>query len=99
MLFNFGKCKCVYVGYDNEDVQYTMSGTVLNTTVKEKDSGLTINVDMKLLEQCGTAALKGNQILRFNKRNIVHNEKGLIIPLYKLIVRPHLEYCVQAWKP
>ena len=26
-------------------------------------------------------------------------EKTLVIPLYKAIVRPHLEYCIQAWRP
>ena len=33
------------------------------------------------------------------RRNISYKEKSLIIPLYKAIVRPHLEYCIQAWSP
>ena len=32
MLFNFGKCKCLHTGQGNEDAQYTMGGTILNTT-------------------------------------------------------------------
>ena len=47
-LFNFGKCKCLHTGHENEDAQYTMGDTVLNTTVKEKDLGLTISADMKV---------------------------------------------------
>ena len=83
----------------NEDAQYTMGDTVLNTTLKEKDLGLTISADMKVSEQCGIAAAKGNQIIGLIRRNIVYKEKELIIPLYKTIVRPHLEYCIQAWRP
>ena len=64
-----------------------------------KDLGLTISADMKVSEQCGIAAAKGNQILGLIRRNIVYKEKELIIPLYKTIVRPHLEYCIQAWRP
>ena len=99
MLFNFGKCKCLHTGHGNEDAQHTMGDTVLNTTSKEKDFGLTISADMKVSEQCGIAAAKGNQILGLIRRNIVYKEKELIIPLYKTIVRPHLEYCIQAWRP
>ena len=99
MLFNYGKCKCLHTGHGNEDAQYTMGDTVLNTTVKENDLGLTISADMKVSEQCAIAAAKGNQILGLIRRNIVYNEKELIIPLYKTIVRPHLEYCIQAWRP
>ena len=58
MLFNFGKCKCLHTGHGNEDAQYTMGGTVLNTTLKEKDLGLTTSADMKVSEQCGIAAAK-----------------------------------------
>ena len=28
-----------------------------------------------------------------------YKEKSLILTLYKAIVRPHLEYCIQAWNP
>ena len=76
-----------------------MGDTVLGTTVKEKDLGVTISADMKVSEQCGIAASKGNQILGLIRRNITYKGKKLIIPLYKAIVRPHLEYCIQAWRP
>ena len=33
------------------------------------------------------------------RRNITYKENSLIVPLYKAIVRPHLEYCIQAWNP
>ena len=36
--------------------------TVLGTTIK-KDLGVTISADMKVSEQCGIAASKGNKIL------------------------------------
>ena len=99
MLFNFGKCKCLHTGHGNLNVNYKMGATVLGTTVKEKDLGVTISADMKVSEQCGIAASKGNQILGLIRRNITYKGKKLIIPLYKAIVRPHLEYCIQAWRP
>ena len=52
-----------------------MGGTVLNTTLKEKDLGLTISTDLEVSEQCGIAAAKGNHILGLIRRNIVYKEK------------------------
>ena len=75
MLFNSGKCKCLHTGHGNEDAQYKMGGTVPNTTVKEKNLGLTISAHMKVSEQCGIAAAKGKQILGLIKRNIVYKER------------------------
>ena len=99
MLFNFGKCKCLHTGHGNLNVNYKMGDTVLGTTVQENDLGVTISADMKVSEQCGIAASKGNQILGLIRRNITYKGKKLIIPLYKAIVRPHLEYCIPAWRP
>ena len=44
-------------------------------------------------------ASKGNQVLGMIRRNIAYKEKSLIVPLYKAIVRSHLEYCIQPWSP
>ena len=76
-----------------------MRGTILRQTVKEKGLGVTMNVNMKVSEQCRIEASNGNQVLGMNRRNITYKEKSLIIPLYKAIVRPQLEYCIQAWNP
>ena len=54
---------------------------------------------MKVSEQCGIAASKGNQILRLIMRTFMYKGKQLIVQLYRTIVRPHLEYCIQAWRP
>ena len=45
------------------------------TTVKEKDLGVTISADMKVSEQCGIAASKGNHILGLIRRNITYKDK------------------------
>ena len=50
MLYNFGKSKCFHTGHGNEDAQYTMGGTLLNTTLKEMDLGLSISADMTVSE-------------------------------------------------
>ena len=87
ILFNYGKCKCLHSGHGNEDAQYTMGDTVLNTNVKEKDLCLAYKKGIRAVWNCST---KGKQILGLIRRNIVYKEKELIIPLYKTIVRPRL---------
>ena len=99
MLFNVGKHKCLHTGPGNAGMNYEMGGTILCKTVKEKDLGVTMNANMKVSEQCRIAASKGNQVLGMIRRNITYTDNSLIIPLYKAIVRPHLEYCLQAWSP
>ena len=99
MLFNFGKRKCLHTGPGNPGMNYEMGGTILSKTVKENDLGVTMNANMRVLEQCRIAASKGNQVLGMIRRNITYNEKSLIVPLYKAIVIPHLEYSIQAWTP
>ena len=58
-----------------------------------------MDANMIVSEQCRIAASKANQVLGMIRRNITYKDNSLIVPLYKAIVRPHLEYCIQAWSP
>ena len=58
------------------DINYKMGVSVLGTTVKEKDLGVTISADMKVSEQCGIAVSKGNQILGLIRRNVTYKEES-----------------------
>ena len=79
------------------DVNYKMGDNVLCTTVKN-DLGVTISGDMKVSEQCGIAASKGNQHFWLIRRNVTYKDKRQIIHLYKAIVRHHFEYCIQTYR-
>jgi hypothetical protein len=50
-------------------------------------------------EQIQVAVKKANAMLGMIKRNIKHRSKEVIVKLYKALVRPRLEYCVQVWSP
>ena len=81
------------------DEEYKMGDAVLGRTTQENNLGVTFSADMKVSEQGGIAASKGNQILWLIRRTITYKEKQLIVPLYKAIIRPYLDYCIQAWRP
>ena len=75
MLFNFGKCKCLHTGPGNTGMNYEMRGTILSKTVKKKDSGVTMNANMKISQQCRIAPSKCNKVLGMIRRNITYKEK------------------------
>ena len=100
MLFNFGKCKCLHIGPGNTSMTYENGRDYFKYNRERKIlRSVTMNANMKASEQCRIAASKGNQVLGMIRRYISYKDKSLIVPLYKAIVRPHLEYCIQAWSP
>ena len=44
-------------------------------------------------------SLKVNCILSYIKRSMVSMAREVILPVYLVLLRPHLEYCVQMWSP
>ena len=65
----------------------------------EKDLGVFISNDLKPALQCQKAANKANSVLGRMSRSLTYRNKEVWLKLYRIYVRPILEYCVQAWNP
>lgn len=99
MQFNADKCKSIHFGYNNSRHVYTMDGQSLEQVTEEKDLGIIVTDNLKCGRQVAEAAKKANRILGVINRSIIHKDKKIILQLYKSLVRPHLEYAIQAWNP
>ena len=99
MLFNSDKCKVLHLGNKNPCVKYNLGGRELQFILEEKDLDILITKDLKVSVQCSRAAKTANRVLGMIWRTFTCKDEQTIIQLYKSLVRSHLEYCIQAWRP
>ena len=99
MEFNSKKCQVMHLGKDNTNFSYEMEGCWLEAVEEGKDLGVVIGRTMKFSKQCLEARNRANRILGCMNRNVSFKSKEVVRSLYNSYVRPHLEYCIQAWSP
>ena len=99
MKFNYSKCKVMHLGGQNDHHSYEMGSSFLGNTAEEKDLGVWIDSTLSSSRQCKEARKKGLRMLGAINRNVSYKSKTVMMKLYTAYVRPHLEYCVQAWSP
>ena len=73
-----------------------MDGNILESAEEEWDLGVIIQRNLKVNKQCAKAAKTANIVLGMIRRSFINKGVDIILPLYKSLVRPRLEYCVQA---
>ena len=99
MVFNADKCKVLYLGHNNGQVHYVMDGNILEYVEEERDLGVIIQSNHKVDKQCAKAARTANSVLDMIGRSFINKGVDTILPLYKSLVNPRLEYYVQTWSP
>ena len=99
MSFNVEKCKVLHIGRNNDCYNYTMNGKVLHSIDEEKDLGVVIHKSLKPSRHIAESVKKANRTLGIINRCFSYKDMKIILPLYKSLVRPLLEYCSPAWSP
>ena len=99
MLFNVDKCSIMHLGKTNANHLYKIGNNMLKYSDKERDLGVIVDKTLKFSEQVNSVVCKANATLGMIRRNITCKNKFIVTRLYKALVRPKLEYCVQAWRP
>jgi ribonucleases P/MRP protein subunit RPP40 len=99
MEFNIEKCSVIHIGAKNEGNKYSLCNRDLRVSNKERDLGIIMDDELKFTDQCNNAVRNANITLGMIKRTISNKSKKIVTQLYKSLIRPKLEYCVQAWRP
>ncbi|PLS49478.1 hypothetical protein CYV29_15670, partial [Carnobacterium maltaromaticum] len=99
MEFNQGKCEVMHFGRSNSRVNYTVNGKVLGKIDVQRDLGVQVHCSLKVATQVNRVVKKAYGMLSFIGRGIEYKSWQVMLQLYRTLVRPHLEYCVQFWSP
>ena len=99
LSFNKDKCAVMHFGRSNQGYAYSLNGSTLSSTSKEKDLGIIVTSDLKPSAQAARAAAAANSMLGRIKRTFTCLDDETMPALYKALVRPHMEYAIQTWSP
>ena len=99
LKFNIDKCMVMQVGPCNPKNQYLFGGVPLRCVDSEKDLGVTFNTSFNFEDHVRNSIAKANGTIAWLTRSMISREPSVMLGLYKSLIKPHIEYCSQAWAP
>ena len=99
MEFNVKKCKIIHIGHNNPHLPYTLNNQTLVEEEREMDVGVIVSKNLKPSSHCLKAAQTANGVLSQVSRSFHYRDRNTFLKIYKMYVRPHLEFASPAWSP
>ena len=99
MRFNKARYRVLHLGRGNPRYLYNLGEDLLESSPAERTWGVLVDKELDMWQQRALVARKANYVLDCIKKGVASREREVIVPPYSGLVRPHLEYCVQAWGP
>ena len=103
LRFNGGKCKVLHIGKNNPQYDYFISEDgvfkKLESTTSEKDLGIFLDPLLSFEDHINYIVKRARSISGLIIRTITFKSKEIMVPLFKALVRPILEYGNVVWCP
>ena len=101
MAFNPDKCEVIRITKKKTPIlhDYKLHGLTLQSTKNVKYLGANISDDLSWTKHINQLTTKGNNTLKFIKRNIQTHNRKIKESAFKTYVRPILEYSASIWDP
>ena len=100
LRFNAKDCKSLYKGKNNPRHQYYMYASGMQVPVEqvesEKDVSVTFESAFRFDRHILNCVNKANRMLGLIKRTFTYMAKEMFLPLFKTLIRPHLEYATAS---
>ena len=105
LKFHPDKCKRMTIGKQNEHTQVTYTLNIektihnLENVDQEKDIGVIIDSNLEFDKHINAKINKANSMFSIIRRSFQFLSQQNFIPLYKSLVRSHLDYASSVWNP
>ena len=97
---NLQKCKAISFGKSSSSPKYTVGEGLQQHTIEavsqEKDLGVTFDQNLTFRSHIESKIKVASRSLALIRHSFKYLDKKTFILLYKSLVRPHLEYCMQS---
>ena len=95
------KCKVLEVNRKNRCAfnHYSLNNSTLPIVESEKDLGINIVSDLNWNNHISGSICKAKKCIGWVTRSIISRDRHVMLNIYKSLIRPNLEYCVQLWNP
>ena len=101
LRFHPEKCKHMHIGKHNTqtDNTYKLKTTELQRAEEEKDIGVIIDSELSFEKHISEKVNKANSMFALLRRSFKYLDTKTFVPLYKTMVRTHLDYASSVWYP
>ena len=99
LSFNSDKCKHLHVGRRDADTGLKLGNHDLMQVTSEKDLGVIFEDTLTFTKHIAEKTKKANSMFGIIRRSFRHLNCKTFIPLYKGMVRCHLDFCASVYSP